>query len=391
MKRYYRLQAPSTIRMKLNRLTVCVVLIGVAEVHSMERTSPSSVFSLRQRLQRLVDGLDMVSTSEFSIVNEQYHQRKVIASNIHSNVLDHYIDRLRRLQTNIAIPSVNAASATVAAESQLCSPNGDGVVFPDDYFNILAFNSQYEPVCVCFEDTNTEEIFSDIGGANTTEFINNLNAAFSNLLGVIEYDCINSCANCFNDEEYCGLLQTTENSLLQGTEGNFTVEELRNGEITEASFEHLIRESFFSITTCINYTKGETGRLCYGGNFNLSAEPSCFVQYNDIMCNSCTFPNDPFANEEDSDCFVADCSNVGAANWINTCNDTGYDAAFRFLAFSESGVGNTSLTLGSCGAPTTSPIETLSTTLNPPQSATAAVVTSTAIYLVLGIALRLFL
>jgi hypothetical protein len=356
-----------------------IVVFAVAAAHDFLSNVRIPLF--RHRTHELLGG-DEFTPSSFSITNEQSSQRKMIASFFQRNLLQSTVDFLRHLQKNTSVTSV---SPTPAPVSRFCSSNGNGVVFPDDDFNILAFKSQFEPVCVCYEDNNTEETFADIGGSNASEFINNLNAAFLNVRAVIEYDCVNTCANCFNEEEFCGILQTSESSLLQGTEGNFTVEELRNGEITEASFERLLGESSFSITTCFNYTKGETGRLCYGGNFNLSTTPSCFVQHNDILCNSCTFPNDPFVDEANSDCFIADCTNVGAKSLIDTCNGTGYEAAFRFLALSEGEAGNTTVTLGSCDEPTAAPIETQLTTLGPLESAAATLVFTTRMWTIVGI------
>jgi hypothetical protein len=361
--------------MRLILYQVQVLFLSATAARSLQNGFLFGALPLRHLIHQL-DTDDESTLSSFSIVNEQSIQRKMIASFIQRNLLENKIEFLRDLQMN---------TATASNDNRFCSLNGNGVAFPDDDFNTVAFDSQFEPVCMCYEENNTEEMFADIGGANASEFINNLNAAFLKVRGVIEYDCVNTCANCFNDEEYCGIVQTSENSLLLGTEGNFTVEQLRNGEITEASFERLLDESFFSITTCINYTKGETGQLCYGGTFNLSSTPSCFVQYNDILCNSCTFPNDPLVEKANSDCFIADCTNLAAESWIDTCNGTGYDKIFRFLAVSEGGVGNTTVTLGSCDVPTGSPIETQATTLNPPESAAETLIFPTTMWTVIGI------
>jgi hypothetical protein len=263
---------------------------------------------------------------------------------------------------------------------RICAPEANGIVFPDDDFNIQLFRNDAAPMCSCYEKDNTDLVLFSLlndNSANVTEYLNKLNKAFSRIVGVIEYECSNTCEHCFTSvknsssssstnserDTFCGILQTNESSTYRGTEGNFSMEEYSTGRISAASWERLFSESSFSISTCIEYTKNEVGTLCYGSSFqNLSTTPTCYVQYNDTLCQSCTFPHNPIydVNVTNNDCFIVDCSNIiPSASVINTCTGTGYNGIFRFMELIENGIPNTttSVIVGSCdGPPTLTPI-----------------------------------
>jgi hypothetical protein len=358
--------------MQLNvRSVQILLLIGIAAlVRSTEAAAAGtsrSVPSLKERMQHplLRESLtDVATTTSPLAVDRQQLTKKLTTST--QKLWNKYKDdsmQFRHLETTTVVPDASPTADPIAASGRVCSPDGNGVVFPDDDFNMVLFDAQYEPFCNCLADDNTDETFASLpASSNAIEFIVALNAAFADIMATIEYDCINTCANCFQNGEYCGILQTSETSVLQGTEGNFTVEQYMKGEVTQASFERLLGESSFAITTCINYTKGETGQLCYGGNYNFSTTLSCFVQYNDVMCNSCTFPNDPLSYDlMNNDCFVANCTNIGANYTVDTCAGTGFNDMFRFFNVSENNVGKTTVTIGNCDdseapTPTLSPI-----------------------------------
>ena len=258
---------------------------------------------------------------------------------------------------------------------RVCSPDANGVVFPDDDFNIQLFRDDAEPMCSCYERDNTDLVLYSLvkdKSANVSEYLQKLNQAFSRIVGVIEYDCANICEHCFttftNDstnesDTFCGILQTNESSTYRGTEANFSMEEYSTGKITAATWEHLFSESSFSTSTCIEYTQNEVGTLCYGSHFwNISTTPRCYVKYNDTLCQSCVFAYNPLddVNVTNNDCFIVDCTNiVPNSSVINTCNNSGYDGIFRFVEWIENGVSNTTttnaraVTVGSCDGPPT--------------------------------------
>jgi hypothetical protein len=310
-----------------------------------------------------------------------------IVTSIHRHTQKYEAIQRRVLQRTVEAV-MNGTSTTTAANrssasssfyrsnsiQRICSPDANGVVFPDDDFNIQLFRSDAEPMCSCYERDNTDLVLFSLvndNSANVTEYLQKLNKAFSRIVGVIQYECVNTCEHCFtlsdsdneSDASFCGILQTNESSTYRGTEGNFSMKEYSTGQITAASWERLFSESSFSISTCIEYTKNEVGTLCFGSHFwNLSTTPTCYVQYNDTLCQSCSFPYSPIndVNVTNNDCFIVDCTNIDPdASIINTCNGTGYNGIFRFVELIENGVLNnsTSVTVGSCdGPPTMVPI-----------------------------------
>jgi hypothetical protein len=255
------------------------------------------------------------------------------------------------------------------------------VAFPDDDFNTKLFADDAIPSCTCYTDDNTEEVLGSLrnnNATNVTEYLSQLNLAFGTIMGIVEYNCSNTCEHCFtysttstsstDNEYFCGILQTNESSTYQGNMGNFTIEEYNTGEVTEASWERLFSESSFTITTCMTYTVNEMGTICYSSNFmNLTKGPTCYVQYNDTTCNSCTFPYNPISdvNVTNNDCYIVDCTNIiPDVGMIDTCTGTGtgYNGILRFLQLIENGITNTTnVSLGSCTGPPTS----LSPTLAP--------------------------
>ena len=277
-------------------------------------------------------------------------------------------------------PTSNSTSSHSSSSSyrsnsiqRVCSPDANGVVFPDDDFNIQLFRDDAEPMCSCYERDNTELVLYSLvkdKSANVSEYLQKLNQAFSRIVGVIEYECANTCEHCFTtftnnitneSDTFCGLLQTNESSTYRGTEANFSMEEYSTGKITAATWEHLFSESSFSTSTCIEYTQNEVGTLCYGSHFwNISTTPTCYVKYNDSLCQSCVFAYNPLndVNVTNNDCFIVDCTNiVPNSSVINTCNNSGYDGIFRFVEWIENGVSNTTnartVTVGSCDGPPT--------------------------------------
>ena len=263
---------------------------------------------------------------------------------------------------------------------RVCSPDADGAVFSDDDFHMELFRNDALPVCSCYEEDNTAVVLLALkndASANVTEYLSKLNQAFTRIVGVVEYNCSNTCERCFassinsqqESDSFCGILQTNESSTYRGTEGNFTLDEYRTGEITAASWERLFSDSSFSISTCIQYTKNEVGTLCFGSHFsNLSTTPSCYVTVNDTQCQSCSFPNSPVTEENvtNNDCFIVDCRNIvtdahnNSTMMIDTCDDrTVYpqNGILRFVEYLERGISNTSVTVGRCDGfvPTVAP------------------------------------
>ena len=375
--------------------------------------SSSSNLELRQRhlhSRRTDDGVFSSITTDvplWRVVSSRHRSRSsssndddddddILIPSIHRHtekyetIQRHILQRTVEAIVNASTSSSSSSSYRSSSIQRICSPDANGVVFPDDDFNLQLFRSDAAPMCSCYERDNIDLILLGLvsdTSANVTEYLKKLNKAFSKIVGVIEYDCVNTCEHCFTTtsttssisnntnttnmtnasdttDTFCGILQTNESSTYRGTEGNFSMAEYSSGQITAASWERLFSESSFSISTCIEYTQNEVGRLCYGSHFtNLSTAPTCYVQYNDTRCQSCTFPHSPIhdVNVTNNDCFIVDCSNiVPDASVINTCTGTGYHGIFRFVELIENGLSDnttTSVVVGSCdGPPTTAPI-----------------------------------
>jgi hypothetical protein len=189
-----------------------------------------------------------------------------------------------------------------------------------------------------------DKIFA-LNETNITEFVHEYNALFGMAYASSEYMCLNGCDSCYDG--VCAILDTMEKTLMDYSEPNFTANDFIYGANDLSPF---ITNFTYTYTECAHYTSGTTldGKLCYGVNADTSLIASintpCILEYDDTACNSCFFPG-----ENESECYIADCTNIDASAMIDSCNGTGFVGPFVFLGLLEvKNITSISVTVGTC-------------------------------------------
>ena len=242
-----------------------------------------------------------------------------------------------------------------ASTNDTCNPDGS-VNFSDD-FNMIVFGSKYSPVCNCTKADNSASVFQDVTNpsnpTNVKGLVDAFNAALGNLAGSLVYDCVNTCATCFDSEGFCGILETSENTTFSGSVGNFTYLDITSG-FSDYSIDRFIAHTSDATESCITYTSGESGRLCVrvqidgiaSAGADLSYSASCNIEYDNTMCKSCTAQ--PPLTDKAKGCIKADCTNINGNATIDSCAGTGFVGPFRYLKIVNDNGANTTTTLGGC-------------------------------------------
>lgn len=249
----------------------------------------------------------------------------------------------------------------------LCIDDGSGsvgVAF-DDAFREAAFDrSLYDSSCNC-TDAGLDELSSlatnSFDGEDAS--LAALNKAISELQGNQEFGCVNKCEFCYQkmtatDTVVCGLLETSEQRLFEGSPGtNLTLQDVQS----ESFFDLLSAQQLYNV--CITFTKGYTGQVCFSGSASTGAafvangtqvnndgvQRNCSVSYNGVACNSCILDAQ---TDSDEVCRIADCSNLledGADVMINTCEGTGTSGLFEIVQLFTDVNSTDGFSAGQCG------------------------------------------
>jgi len=205
----------------------------------------------------------------------------------------------------------------------------------------------YDAACNCTDNSNLQTI-ADLGMGEFN--IDLLNEAISNLVIYSKWDCRNQCDICFPDNT-CGVFSADYLADYNGIESNITIEELLGGEFDpDTAFASLV-EGSLEVELCLEYSTGQIGTVCWGANLDLetqtdvnATERPCYISYNGVNCNSCT-------ETLPDGCWIADCSNHGETEMVNTCLGTGIAGLFQPIAYFSGGfVDRAELTSGCQGS-----------------------------------------
>jgi len=259
----------------------------------------------------------------------------------------------------------------------------------------------YDSSCTCTEASNYEETFENIQGGDSFN-LTLIAQAISDLSINSEYNCKNQCPTCFlpgddSGTSSCGRYSARVFTDIAGL-SSITAEDLiavLNGTITG------IIEGNAGLEYCVEYTSGPyiSDTVCWGQSIDIATDTidvvnatefPCFISYNGQDCNSCSSTN-PTSQEE---CFIADCSNNGEMDPVNSCAGTGVSGQFQPLAYYGGGSRinfTTELTPDpSCDKTTMAPDKTTMAPEGDSSAATAAAVVVSAWLLVMASSFLLY-
>ena len=249
------------------------------------------------------------------------------------------------------------------------------VIFEDDEEGLTLYDAKFEPTCTCSEENSLNDFLKTdpFPDANTTsavmvrEFLEEINAAASDVSFQREVNCANGCSMCF--DEFCGVLSTTEaTSFKGGYTSNFTVTDLiaigseENETVVEETLLARLALSVgsFQEKTCFDALEGASGEICFATDFSFESdtgvglddfevvfrtqgEASCSVTVNGDECKSCEF-------DLALGCTLMDCTNLLKNTMLNTCTGSReeFPGVFGAMYVIQAEVESTNFTLGTC-------------------------------------------
>lgn len=236
-----------------------------------------------------------------------------------------------------------------------------GVHIANPHVAALVETSKYQSSCRCTESNTVDKIAnfdpsSMASASSVSDMINMFNELIASLSVNIQWSCRNACATCFPSGD-CAVIEVEYQGNYNGVEGGFSLSGFMSlmgaGEAGMSQF----LTGGQSMRICTEFTVGSTGTVCFedagvdaltnlqsNGDLGGSEDRPCVLEYNQEACASCTITS--------TGCIVADCSNFGVVQMIDTCQNeeslSDNARLFQILPYYSGARSASALSVGPC-------------------------------------------